>query len=116
MRLIIAGSRGFNNYELLKSTCDFIFKNMALYDVQIVSGGARGADLLGEKYAAFNGIHVKRFIPNWSIGKRAGFLRNEEMAKYGTHLLAFWDGKSRGTFNMINLAKQYKLNWRVIHF
>ncbi len=130
MRVIIAGSRNFNNYELLKQKCDNILK---FRQVEIVSGGAKGADSLGEKYALERGYAIKRFIPDWSIGKSAGYIRNESMAKYASNrdqkleylltdksavggLIAFWDGKSRGTKNMIDLAVKYNLKLRVIKY
>lgn len=71
----------------------------------IVSGGARGADKLGEVYAKDNGYNLRIFPADWNThGYKAGFLRNEEMAEYADALAAFWDGKSRGTKHMISTA------------
>ncbi len=113
MRLIVAGTRTFNDYEFLKSTLDHLLSNTT-EEVIIVSGKARGADSLGERYAKEKGYEVKEFPADWSIGKSAGPKRNEEMAKYGTHLVAFWDQMSPGTWNMIQVAKKNGLNVRVI--
>jgi hypothetical protein len=115
LKIIVAGSRSFSDYELLKKKLDFyIGKNL---DVEIVSGTARGADRLGERYAVAKGFAIKRFPADWEkYGKRAGYLRNEQMAQYATHAVIFWDGNSRGTASMIELCKRYGLNYRVVRF
>lgn len=116
MRLIVAGGREFNDYELLKEKLDNLLINNT-DDVEIVSGKARGADSLGEKYAKEKGYTVKEFPAKWNeYGKRAGYLRNEEMALYATHCVCFWDGKSKGTKHMIDLAKKSNLNLRVVSY
>lgn len=115
MKVIVAGSRGFHNYELLKSSLDKILQNQT--DIEIVSGGARGADLLGERYAQEKGYSIKIFLADWErLGKRAGFFRNKEMAKYADACVCFWDGKSRGTKSMIELAKKHELKTRTIRY
>ena len=74
---------------------------------ELVSGCAGGVDRLGEKYADFYGIPVKQFPANWeTYGKRAGFMRNIQMAEYADALIAVWDGVSSGTRHMINTAQQ----------
>ena len=115
MRVIIAGSRSFNDYELLKTSCDTILKSID--ELEIVSGTANGADKLGELYASNHGYQIKRFPAEWDkYGKSAGYIRNEEMAKYADRLIAFWDGKSKGTMHMINLAKRYNLDINIIQY
>lgn len=115
MKIIIAGSRNFDDYTLLEQFCDKILQNVK-EEVEIVSGGAKGADRLGEKYATERGYSIKVFVADWAkYGKSAGPIRNEQMAKYADGLIAFWDGKSRGTKNMIDLAKKYKLKIRIKH-
>jgi hypothetical protein len=98
-KLIIAGSRTFNDYDLLKT-------NVTNLDTitEIVSGTAKGADLLGERYAIENNIPIKKF------------LRNKEMAEYADTLIVFWDGKSKGTKHMIDLGHTNKLNVTVVLF
>jgi len=114
LRVIIAGSRDFNNYELLYNKCENILYNIK--SVEIVSGGAKGADSLGEKYAKEKGYKIKQFNADWnSLGKSAGYIRNKEMAEYADALIAFWDGESKGTKHMINLANKNKLKIRVIY-
>ena len=125
LRVIIAGSRDFNDYKLLKkSAIEIITKKTMLPDLtRIVSGGARGADTLGERFANEMGLEISRFIPDWDgLGKRAGYVRNAEMAKFAVEdgndgmLIAFWDGKSRGTKHMIDLAKRYGLEVHVVNY
>lgn len=71
----------------------------------VVSGKARGADSLGEQWAKSNGIPVEEYPADWdAYGKRAGFMRNSDMANNAEALVAYWDGKSRGTKSMIELA------------
>ena len=125
LRVIIAGSRDFNDYELLKkSAIEIITKKTMLPDLtRIISGGARGADTLGERFANEMGLEISRFIPDWDgLGKRAGYVRNAEMAKFAVEddndgmLIAFWDGQSRGTKHMIDLAKRYGLEVHVVNY
>ncbi len=114
IKLIIAGTRTFSDYNLLRRKIDFYLGDRA--DVEIVSGGARGADLLGERYAVEKGFSIKRFPANWNLGKQAGYLRNKEMAEYATHTVLFWDGRSRGTKHMFDLAIANGLNARVVRY
>lgn len=115
VRIIIAGSRDFSDYRLLKAKLDSLIRDKE--KTEIVSGTARGADLLGEKYAKENEIEIKRFPADWDkYGKSAGYRRNEEMAKYANACICFWDGKSRGTKSMIDLAEKYNLKTIVIRY
>ncbi len=115
MKIIIAGSRDFNNYELLKEKIDFLTSKIS-ENIEIVSGNARGADALGEKYAKENNHDLKLFPADWSIGKSAGYIRNKQMADYADALIAFWDGESKGTKMMIELAKQMNLKVKVVKY
>lgn len=113
MKVIIAGGRKFNDYDLLYKNCDKVLR-IKKNEIEIVSGTANGADKLGERYAKEKGYPIKQFPANWDkYGKSAGYKRNEEMAKYADGLIAFWDGKSKGTKHMIDLAKQYELKVKV---
>lgn len=86
-------------------------------EITVVCGKARGADTLGERYAEERGYAVHYFPADWDrYGKSAGHIRNEEMAKNADALVAFWDGKSRGTKDMIKLARQYGLRVRVKNY
>jgi hypothetical protein len=115
MKVIIAGSRSFSDYEFLCRICDQLLVNQS--DVEIVSGGCYGPDRLGERYAIVRKHKLKQMPANWkSLGKKAGPIRNEEMAKYADALIAFWDGKSKGTMHMISMADKYKLKTRIINY
>ena len=86
-------------------------------DAKFVSGKARGADSLGERYARENNYKIAEFPAKWNeFGKRAGYIRNEEMAKYADACVCFWDYQSKGTKHMINLAKAYSLKLRVVKY
>lgn len=117
MKLIIAGGRGFNDYDLLeREVLTFISHcGVSLQDIEIVSGGASGADKLGEIFANRRDISFRIFPANWKkYGRAAGPIRNQEMAKYSTHLIAFWNGESKGTKNMITVAKKSNLVTKII--
>lgn len=128
LRVIIAGSRDFDDFPKLMNSCiDILFKiteqHSDLDKIRIVSGEARGADRLGEQYAKISGYEVSRFPADWDgLGKRAGYVRNAEMAKYaiadGNYgvLIAFWDGKSKGTKHMIDLAEKNGLEVHIVRF
>ena len=118
IRIIVAGSRTFNNYPLLKHTLNNFIQQLGAYDsIEIVSGGAPGADRFGERYAREQGYSLKIFPAHWNLyGKRAGYLRNAEMADYADCLVAFWDCQSPGTKHMINLAMQKGLKVCCINF
>lgn len=123
-RVIIAGGRDFNDYDLLVEKVDY-FLSTAIsqgYKIIIVSGTAKGADKLGEQYAKEKGYEIAYFPADWAAnGKRAGYLRNQEMAKYAKEqghgaLIAFWDEKSKGTKHMIDIAKKDNLHIRVVNY
>lgn len=117
-RVIIAGGRDFNNYALLKNKCDNILAEKATtHHIIIVSGAARGADSLGEKYAQEHSYIIKKYPADWNThGKAAGPIRNAQMANSADALIAFWDGKSHGTKSMINIARSKGLFVRVINY
>ena len=111
--VIIAGGRDFSDYNLLAKTMDHLLSNIK-DDITVICGKARGADTLGEKYAKERGFPVQYFPADWQrYGKSAGYRRNTEMAENADALVAFWDGKSRGTKHMIETAKAHGLKVRV---
>lgn len=106
MRTIIAGSRGCDQYDELVTAICLINWTPTV----VISGAARGADRLGERWARANSIPVERYPARWDeYGRSAGYRRNEEMAKVADALIALWDFKSRGTEHMISLAERYGL-------
>ena len=117
MKIIIAGSRNFNNYNFLENKVNELIKNKKIDITEIVSGKAKGADFLGEKYASLNNISIKVFPADWNLyGKKAGFLRNQEMGNYADILIAFWDGNSKGTKHMIEYMKVLKKQVFIFNF
>lgn len=105
MKTIIAGSRDIPKEELI-TQWNKIPKEIRRSVTEVVSGGARGPDLFGEFLAKRCGMPIKRFIPEWNIhGKKAGMLRNAQMALYADQAIIFWDGESKGTKHMISCMK-----------
>ena len=108
-KVIIAGTRTFKYYSLLCETADrlLVEKAKAGHSIIIVSGGCVGADLMGEQYAKERGYGVERYPAEWEkYGKKAGIMRNAVMADNADALIAYWDGISRGTKNMIDEARK----------
>ena len=116
MNLIVAGGRDFKDYALLKSKLDFLLSNTDKEEVVILCGLAKGSDLLGKQYADENNMDVWEYPADWTKGKQAGYLRNSQMADDATHLVAFWDGVSKGTKHMIDLATKKGLVVRVYRY
>jgi len=113
-KIIVAGSRTITDWFEVNRTILFGLTELVdlkdFNDIEIVSGRARGIDILGERYAKENNLKLKLFPADWDqYGKRAGYLRNKQMAEYADALILIWDGKSRGSQMMLELAKQYKL-------
>lgn len=115
MKVIIAGGRNFEDYDLLCRKADKILSQQ--HEVEVVSGTAKGADKLGERYAEERGFPIKRFPADWGThGKAAGYIRNEDMALYSDALIAFWDEQSKGTKHMIDIAELHGLKTRIIKY
>jgi|SRR5581483_677657 len=108
MKVIIAGSRTLSDLDLVEQTvCSFIDPTQIS---EVVSGGAKGVDFAGECFATKYRIPIKRFPADWKQhGKKAGYLRNVEMAQYADALVAIWDGESKGTKHMIDIAREKNL-------
>ena len=116
-KVIIAGCRDFTDDELLREKCDYHLQNLRLEDIVIVSGHASGADSLGERYAQERGFQLETYPADWQAhGRAAGPIRNAKMANVAHALIAFWDGKSRGTKNMIETARKYNLKVAVVRY
>ena len=113
MNVIIAGSRDFHDYNMLLYAVD----KSGFEITEVTSGGAGGVDALGERYAKENNLKLNRFPADWKQhGRAAGPIRNREMAKSADALIALWDGKSKGTKNMIDEANKQKLRLYVLHY
>lgn len=114
-RVIVAGGRSFQDYARLEAALDYLLSGKVKdHVIVIVSGTARGADQLGERYARARGHVIDRYPANWDAhGKRAGYLRNSEMADNADAVVLFWDGQSKGTGHMLNIAVEKGLDHRV---
>lgn len=117
-KVIIAGTRSFADYSLLCSSCDkYLSGKRQSHEIMIVSGAARGADRLGEQYAKERGFQIKTFPADWeNNGRSAGYMRNADMANFSDALIAFWDGQSKGTQNMIKTAQKKGLAVRIVKY
>ena len=115
IRVIVAGTRTFEDYSFAKEHLDRIIRGLQednpTKKIVMITGDARGTDQTGNRYAYEHGYSLQKFPAKWkTYGKAAGPIRNAQMLKFAScaHpvLVAFWDGKSRGTRNMIEIAKQ----------
>ena len=113
MKTIIAGGRNITDTGIIESALGELPWQIS----EVVSGGAKGVDQMGEEWAERNGVPVKQFKADWkTYGRAAGPKRNEQMAEYGEALLAIWDGQSKGTANMIRNAEKCGLVVHVFQF
>ena len=113
MKLAIIGGRDFQDYERL---CK-VMENVKTPVTAIVSGGAVGADSLGARWADEHGIVKEIYLPDWNgLGKRAGFIRNQQIIDAADAVLAFWDKTSKGTAHSIGLAEKQNKPIKVINY
>lgn len=115
MKFIVAGGRDFDDYERLSDTIN----QLTGAGDTIISGCAKGADSLGEKYAEAQSqiLKLERFPADWEKYKKAaGYIRNHQMALVADGLIAFWDGRSKGTKNMIEEAHKARLETHVYYY
>lgn len=114
MKIIVAGSRVIPNRDVV---WDDLIQRVLMRDVEeIVSGMARGADRIGYEFAQHFKLPCKEFPADWDKhGRGAGYIRNKEMSEYADELIAYWDGKSNGTKNMIDLMAIAKKPTTIIY-
>lgn len=117
-RVIIAGSRGFADFAALCAYTDKVLARKAQEgQIIIVSGHCQGADLMGEEYARMRGYGTDLHPADWTrYGRAAGPRRNREMALCADALIAFWNGNSRGTQNMIEEARAAGIPIRIYRY
>ena len=115
-RVVVAGCRDYNNYFLLSRELKKLIKNLDKdHEIIIVSGGASGADSLGEKFAKKHNLKIEKYPAEWDkYGRSAGPIRNYKMAQVADLVVVFWDGKSRGTKNMIECAERENKSCTII--
>lgn len=110
MRTIIAGSRDCTDKRELLAALECC----GWTPTTVISGAARGADRLGEIWAAEANVPCERFPADWDTnGKAAGYKRNVQMADNAEALIALWDGASKGTKHTIDIAKRRGLRVHV---
>lgn len=119
-RVVIAGSRDFGDYSLLEETLDQLLEDET-ESVELVSGHAKGADLLAERYAEENEVPIHVIKPDWKkYGRAAGPIRNRQILEYAREatplVVAFWDGKSKGTKNTIDTSRLLKIPVKIVLF
>jgi len=108
LKVIIAGGRDFTDTQYAADTLvKLVEENMLPDTFTVISGNARGADKVGEYLAKLWDLPLEIYPADWNQhGKSAGYIRNNQMADIANALVAFWDGKSKGTMHMINTMKQ----------
>ena len=112
-RLVVAGSRDFDDYTLLSTELDKLLSGKT--NITIVSGTARGADRLGERYAAEHNLRIERFPAEWEkYHKGAGPIRNAKMVQSADAVIVFWDNESSGTKNIIECARKQDIPYRIV--
>ena len=112
-RLVVAGSRDFNDYSLLSAELDKLLAGKT--NITIVSGTARGADRLGERYAAEHNLRIEHFPAEWEkYHKGAGPIRNMKMVQSADAVIVFWDNESSGTKNIIECARKQDIPYRIV--
>ena len=107
-RIVVAGCRNYENYDEAKAYIEMCIREIRKeYTLVFLSGGCRGADSLGERFALENGFHAEHYYANWKqYGKSAGPRRNLLMASTCDFVICFWDGQSHGTASLISCAKK----------
>jgi hypothetical protein len=124
-KVIICGGRDYDNYDEMQIQFTYFARHLEIES--IVSGGNKswnddkkkftGADYLSKRLAKEKNIPHEEFPADWQKhGKRAGYIRNAAMGEAGTHVLAFWDGKSRGTAMMIDIARRKNIPVEIIYY
>lgn len=99
MKIAIVGSRDFARLDLVRALVSELSPRCC-----VVSGGARGVDEAAEETARARGLDVIIHHADWSKGRGAGFERNKLIVRDADVVVAFWDGKSRGTQHTLRLA------------
>lgn len=116
-KLVVAGSRDFTNYKGAEQILCSVLRNRKPEQVCIISGGARGADRVGEYFANNHGCKLMIVSADWNKhGKRAGHIRNEKMAELADATIVFWDGSSAGTENMISNTLNFNKKLLVVYY
>lgn len=115
-RVAVIGSRNFTDRDFLFKKLDDAYEKFPYFS-KIVSGGAIGADILGESWANKNNIKTQIFKPDWkTCGKAAGFIRNKLIVQNADVVFAFWVNRSNGTADSLRYAKEIGVPCKVFEF
>lgn len=115
MRIVIGGSRNYNNYEYFAETLDHLLCDVAKNEITILSGHCKGVDLMAECYAKERGISLELYPADWdAYGRAAGPMRNKIMVENCDLVIAFWDGSSKGTRSLIDYARKQGRSHKII--
>ena len=107
MKIAIVGGRNFKDYESMKIALELFFEENDVSCSSVVSGGARGADTLAEKFAEENSFEMVVFKPDYEkFGRAATLQRNTQIIENADTVFAFWNGLSRGTYDSIKKAEK----------
>jgi len=117
MRVIIAGSRSLKDLRIVTAAMEEARREKAIAPTAVICGEARGADLLGKRWAQANGIDVISMPAEWDLhGRAAGPIRNSQMADIADAVVAVWDGQSAGTRDMIKKAQKKGIPCHIHYF
>ena len=120
MKVIIAGGRDFTNATVMATVLNNlqdVDHAIEIEKLTLICGMARGADITAYGLFKEAGLPIEEYPADWNqYGKQAGFIRNTQMANVADMVIAFWDGKSRGTAHMIDTARKHNLNALVFNY
>lgn len=115
MNVVVGGCRHFNDYDLVRQQLDIILQPYLALGITVLSGHCSGVDLLAERYAEERGYPIERHAADWArYGRAARPIRNEQMVVRADCVIAFWDGKSRGTKSLISYAQKHGKELHII--
>lgn len=114
-KIVIGGCRYFNDYSVFKSYVDFCLSNIKTKgELIILSGHCLGTDLMAEKYSYENGYNLEIYPAKWEMyGRSAGPKRNKIMVDKSDYVIVFWDRKSKGTKNLIDISREQSKPLRI---
>ena len=117
MKIAIVGGRNFKDYESMKTTLELFFEENNISCSSVISGGARGADTLAEKFAEENSLEMIVFKPDYEkFGRAATLKRNTQIIENADTVFAFWNGLSRGTYDSIKKAEKLSKKLIIVNY
>ena len=106
-KIAVIGSRNFCDYSFFAEKLEQIISNLE-GEIEFVSGGCKsGGDALISRWCKENNYKLTEFLPDWEAHKKAaGIIRNRLIVDECTHLIAYWDGVSKGTKSSIDMCNK----------